>query len=252
MKPISFLTIDEQAISTQQLLNYLRSSGKLGPFIGEVLRQYVIEKELQNNNGKRIDPEKVEQAIIEFRLNNQLSEPDAFHSWLNQNGLDFASFHHQVTSRLEQERLKDQLATSRLEDYFMERKLFLDRVVLSRIMVDSQELAEELRSQIDEGASFERLAQEYSLSEDRIVNGMMGPVGRGTLPDKLRAAIDLAKPGELLGPLELDNRFILFRVDKVLPASLEDEQLREILKNELFERWIIEKIRVLNVQLQLN
>jgi len=50
--------------------------------------------------------------------------------------------------------------------------------VLSRIAVTEKELAEELRSQILEGARFEQLAQEYSLTDERIVNGMMGPMPR--------------------------------------------------------------------------
>ena len=138
-----------------------------------------------------------------------------------------------------------------MTEYFIERKLFLDRVVLSRIIVAEQELAEELRSEIDEGASFEQLAREYSITEDRIVNGMMGPISRGTLPDELRAVIDRAKPGESIGPQELEGRFGLFRVEQFLPASLEDKQLKETLKNELFEQWIAEKIQKLNVKLQV-
>jgi len=68
--------------------------------------------------------------------------------------------------------------------------------VLSRIAVTEKELAE-LRSQILEGARFEQLAQEYSLTDERIVNGMMGPISRGQMPDFLRALVDLSSPGEL-------------------------------------------------------
>jgi parvulin-like peptidyl-prolyl isomerase len=56
--------------------------------------------------------------------------------------------------------------------------------------VNEQELAEELASQIEEGASFDQLAREYSIADDRVLNGMMGPVSRGALPDILRASVD--------------------------------------------------------------
>ena len=43
MESSSFLNIDEQPISIGQAVKYLQNSGKLGQFIGDILRQYVIE-----------------------------------------------------------------------------------------------------------------------------------------------------------------------------------------------------------------
>lgn len=76
----------------------------------------------------------------------------------------------------------------------IEQKLFLDRVV-SRLIVTEKELAEELKSQILEGARFEQLAQEYSITDNRMLNGIMGTVSRGQLPDPVRALVDLASRG---------------------------------------------------------
>jgi len=64
-----------------------------------------------------------------------------------------------------------------------------------------------------EGARFEQLAQEYSLTDERIVNGMMGPVSRGQMPDFLRALVDLSSPGELIGPIEIEGWYCLFRLN---------------------------------------
>jgi parvulin-like peptidyl-prolyl isomerase len=144
------------------------------------------------------------------------------------------------------------VTAAKLSEYFIERKIFLDRVVISRIVVDSRELADELQIQIEEGGNFEQLAKEYSLADDRIVNGMMGPISRGTMPDVLRAAIDVANPGQVVGPIELDGRYGLFRVEQFLPASLEDTQLKQALQNELFEKWLAEKIQKLTVKLQVS
>jgi parvulin-like peptidyl-prolyl isomerase len=80
----------------------------------------------------------------------------------------------------------------------------------------------------------------------------MGPVSRGTLPDALRAAIDSANPGELVGPLEFENVWAIFRVEQFLPATLEDNQLRQAMQNELFEKWLSEKIQTMTVKLQVN
>jgi parvulin-like peptidyl-prolyl isomerase len=72
------------------------------------------------------------------------------------------------------------------------------------------------------------------------------------MPDALRAAIDSANPGDLVGPMQIENYWAIFRVEQLLPASLDDNQLKQALQNELFERWIAEKIQAMTVKLQVN
>ena len=246
----SFLTVDDRPISLAQALAYLQSSGKINNFIGDILRQYVIEQEVETRKDLEVSPGTIEQSMIDFRLQRQLADPKVFQEWLARNGTDYATFHRQVAYGFKVGILKEVVTQPKLQEYFIERKIFLDRVVLSRIVVDSKELAEELYSQLEEGAAFDELAREYSLAEDRIVNGMMGVLSRGTLPDIMRAAIDSATPRDIVGPLELDGNWALLRVENFIPASLEDPQLKQVLENELFERWIAEKIQKLTVNLQ--
>ncbi|MBE9051436.1 peptidylprolyl isomerase [Nostocales cyanobacterium LEGE 11386] len=252
MESSSFLTVNDQPISINQAVKYLQANGKLAQFIGDILRQYVIEQEIQTRDDIQISPAATEQTIIDFRLKNQLTDPQNFQEWLKKNATDYATFYESIAFGFKLEKLKVLITETKLPEYFIERKIFLDRVIVSRIVVDNQELAEELQTQIDEGGSFEQLAKEYSLAEDRIVNGMMGPVSRGTMPDKLRAAVDVASPGQLVGPIEIEGRYGLFRVEQFLPASLEDVQLKQVLQNELFEKWLVEKIQKLTVKLQMS
>lgn len=247
-----FLSVDNQPIYLQQALHYLQLAGKLKPMIGDILRQYVLDGEMSSRPDLNVNPAVTQQAEIDFRLKNQLTEQQAFQEWLRQNGIDYQTFHNQVVFGFKLAMLKAQIADPKLQQYFIDRKLFLDRVILSRIIVNNPELAEEIHSQIEEGTSFEQLAREYSLADDRLVNGMMGPISRGTMPDKLRATIDSAKPGDLIGPIEVDGSWALFRVEQFLPASLEDARLREMLQNELFEQWLAEKLKTINVRLEVS
>jgi parvulin-like peptidyl-prolyl isomerase len=251
MESLSFLTVDDQPVSIAEAVKYLQAGGKLGQYIGDILRQYVLEQEINQREDVAVSSAVTEQAIIDFRLKNQLTEQARFQEWLKTNGLSYDAFHSSVASGFKLEKLKTAISEPKLQEYFIERKIFLDRVVLSRIIIDNLELAEELQAQIQEGASFEQIAKEYSLADDRVVNGMMGPVSRGTLPDILRAAIDIATPGSLVGPIELEERYGLFRVEQFLSASLEDIQLKQALQNELFEKWLAEKIQKLTVKLQV-
>jgi parvulin-like peptidyl-prolyl isomerase len=247
----ALLVIDEQPLSLRQCLRYLQTGGKLQGFITDILRQYVLERELQTRDDLEISPAMVEQAVVDFRLQQKLTDAKAFQEWLTRNGTTYEAFHSQIAGSFKLERLKAVIADARLQEHFIERKVFFDRVVLSRIVVASKELAEELQTQIAEGGSFEELAREYSTADERVANGMMGPVSRGTMPDMLRAQVDSANPGDLVGPVQLENYWAIFRVEQFLPATLEDNQLRQAMQNELFERWLSEKMQTMTVKLQV-
>lgn len=252
MTSAPFLTIDDQPVSLADAIRYLQIGRKFDTFIGEILRQFVIEQEVAARDDLNVGPAVTEQAIIDFRLQRQLTDAQTFQDWLASNGLDYDGFHQQVSTGFKLKRLKEVIAEPKLQEYFIERKVYLDRVVLSRIIVDDKELADELKTQVLEGtARFEQLAREYSLTDDRIVSGMVGPVSRGSMPDLLRAAIDEASPGDIVGPLGMDERWGLFRVEELLPASLEDERLKQSLLDELFEQWLAEKMQNLPIKLQV-
>lgn len=246
-----FLTINDQPISLRKAFQYLQVNRKLDGFIGEIVRQFVIEQELESNEMIQIGSGVVEQAVIDFRLQQQLTDPKQFQEWLTTNGLSYEAFHNQIAYGFKVRKLKDEVTNVRLQEYFIERKVFLDRVVLSRIIVADQELADELKSQIQEGAKFEQLAREYSLTDDKVMNGMVGPVSRGTMPDILRAAIDVAKIGDVVGPLGMEGRWGLFRIEEILSATLDDAQVKQGLQEELFEQWLAERIQKLPIKLQV-
>lgn len=252
MESSPFLIVNDQPIFINKAVKYLQASGKLAQFMGEILRQYIIEQEIESRDDIQVSPALTEQTIIDFRLKNQLNDPKTFQEWLHNNATDYATFYESIALSFKLEKLKVLITEPKISEYFIERKIFLDRVIISRIIVDDLEIAEELQTQISEGGSFEQLAKEYSLAEDRMVNGMMGPVSRGTIPDQLRAVIDTANTGEVVGPIEIEGRYGLFRVEQFLPASLEDIQLQQSLQNELFEKWLVEKIQKLTVKLQMS
>lgn len=251
MESSLFLTANDQPISLGQALRYLESAEKLQLVLWEIIRQHVLEEELQAIEEVENSAEIIEQTIIDFRLKQQLTNYDTFQEWLAIQGLNYATFRRRIAFSLKLERLKAQVAEPNIQEYFIERKLYLDRVVLSRLVVKEQALAEELRSQIlEDGARFEQLVQKYSVAEDLIVNGMMGPVSRGAMPNILRASVDLAIAGELIGPLEIEGLWYLVRVENFLPAAL-DEQMKQGLEDELFEQWLEDKIKRIDAKLQV-
>ncbi|GAB4366468.1 MAG: hypothetical protein Kow00121_03880 [Elainellaceae cyanobacterium] len=251
MAPNTFLKVDEQIISLDQALQYLQSSGRLEAFIRDILREFILEQELQAR-ALTVAPDTVTQIINHFREQHQLLEPDLFQEWLANNGLNKEIFYRQIEAQVQLEQFVTEVTEPRLQQTFVDRKLFLDQIILSRIVVDTQELAEELYSQIqEEGGRFEELARHHSIASDRVMGGIMGAISRGQLPDEVRSAIDMAKPDDVLGPMLINGRWCLFKVEAVQPASLADQQLRQSLREELFEQWLIEKLQTKQVELYL-
>lgn len=248
-----FLTInDSDSITLSQCLQYLQSSGKLQEFLANILKQYIIDKELESREEIGSNTSAIEQSVINFRLERNLSDPQAFQTWLDQNRMTYQSFHDQVSTGFKRESLKLAIVKDNLEEYFQERKSFLDSVVLSRIVVDDYEMAESLKRKIEsQEGTFEAIAREYSVTTESRVNGMMGAVSKATLPETLRPTIEGAAIGEIVGPFEVEGRWCLFRIEEFIDVTLDSKGIKQKLQNELFDRWMNEKLKTLTVKMQM-
>jgi len=211
----NFLTIDGVTLSLEQSLGYLRTAGKLSTVVLEIAQQYLLENEIK--------------ALLT-------------------NGITYADFKQQVSFRIKQENLKEKVTELKVQKYFVQNKENLDRVVLSRIVVQHPEIAEDLKAQLEQGADFAHLAKQYSTVDDAVVGGVMGPVIRAQMPEMVRKATENAQVGQIIGPLQIEGRYCLLKVEQLLPASLEGALKRD-LENLLFEEWLKEKLQNMNVKL---
>jgi len=251
MQSEPFLTINNQPISLAQALAYLRATGDLQPFLLKIIRQHILETELETHENLEIDSTIIEQAVIDFRFENQLNDPDIFQEWLKTQGISYAEFRHQITARLNIQKLKAEVTTPKLEEYFNANKALLNQFILSRIVIADKDFALSLRSQILEDSSrFESLAREHSLTDDRLVKGIVGPINLGQIPEQIREYVATATPGELIGPLEIDGRYTLLRVEQFLPASLEGS-LKQQLQEQLFDQWLQEKAQKMTIKMHV-
>jgi len=247
-----FLTVNDEPILLSQALKYLQTAGKLQPMITDILREYILDRELQSRLDLDVPPASIEQAVVNFRLERNLSDPQAFQQWLESNRMSYEAFHQQIVSGFKREKLKLSVVQPQLEDYFQERKPALDAVVLSRISLNDYELAETLSSRLKEqDTRFEELAREYSITNERSFNGMMGAVGWSTLPDALKVVLQQTTAGQIVGPLEVEGGWCIFRVEQFLEASLDNLQLKQRLQNELFERWLNQQLQSTKITLNI-
>jgi parvulin-like peptidyl-prolyl isomerase len=247
----NFLVINEEPLSLDQALNYLKADGALQPFLTSILRQHAIAQALANQPDLRPTIEEIEQQLEQFRQNNKLLEAEQFQQWLEYSNLTYESLLEQLIKAQTLRNLIEHISEPKLHEYFINQKLSLDRVVLSCLVVEQETLAEELREQIKEGAAFEELARDYSIAENYHLGGRMEPVSRSDLPDDIRASVDPpAQPGCLIGPINIEDRWYLFQLEEIIPAALEGE-VKEQLKTEIYQQWLAEKIEAMSVKLQV-
>ena len=136
----------------------------------------------------------------------------------------------------------NQLAKARFgakaEGRFLVMKERLDTIVYSLLRLDSCSLAKEFYLQIAHNeANFGDLAGRYSQGPERNTKGVIGPTplikSHPILMEKLRAAT----PGKLLEPFKLDKWWLVARLEKIAPATF-DEQMADKMSVELFQEWL--------------
>lgn len=271
-----FLVVDEQPLTLEQALNYLQTAGKFQPFLLEIINQYVINQELKARPGLQLSPEVLEQVLIDFRVKRELTDPQAFQAWLDSNGVSYETFRQQYIWDLTCERLKIWLSQSRLQNYFDQRKPFLDQVILSWVATNTKEQADALRHQIEAGTTIEQLSYEKSAiqtlevsdqershplldlwkrftevvpdSNNALEVAIKESFSLAEMPEGLREAINPTQPGGLIGPLLINDDWYVLQVDEFLPAEL-DEALEAQLRDEIFAEWLNERVSAISVKL---
>lgn len=203
-----------------------------------------IRRLLETKHTHEIRPSKEEQIIFnnKFLIDNNIKGKDSLETWLSQNGLDEKRLDLMLYERLQVEIFKQDSFDKSIESIYLKRKESLDRVMYSIMRVETREEAEELHLKLEEKeASFAELASDYALGSEKEFNGMIGPVELRVLDPNLSERLKISKTGQLWPPFEFKNFWVVLRLEKHLPASL-DENMRKRLRNELYEEFINKEV----------
>lgn len=130
----------------------------------------------------------------------------------------------------------------KIESYFLQRKNRLDRVLYSLIRTQEAGLAQELYFRInDDGQPFADLARQYSEGQEAQTGGLIGPVELSVPHPSLARILTISQPGQLWPPTRVGEWFVVVRLEKFLPAKL-DDPTRQRLLDELYSVWLKEQI----------
>lgn len=130
-----------------------------------------------------------------------------------------------------------------------ERKI--KKVQARHILVSTQELAEKLKKEIDDGAEFAALAEQHSECPSKKRGGDLGWFGKGAMVKPFELAAFSAREGEVVGPVKTEFGWHLIYVyeikDDVDPHAgpptgdedADDKTLRLVAENYAHEFMIL-------------
>jgi tetratricopeptide (TPR) repeat protein len=81
------------------------------------------------------------------------------------------------------------------------------------IAVSTESDAESLHDEIEAGAPFDDLAQQFSIDQSGVEGGSMGPIPVQSLRQEYRDALSVLEPGETSPVVALDNAFLIFHLN---------------------------------------
>jgi len=247
----NFLEINGQPVSLAKALSYLQDSGDLDVFLLKIIRQHLIEVNLEvlKISGEYdVDDALIEQAIEEFMLTNNIDKSTGnLENWLESQGTSYDKFRELIIRNIRIKRLKASVARDKLKSIINNDLHLLCQVDLSRIVVDTEELATKLVHQIEsQESSFEAIAKYYSLTSDGWGGGQIEEMRLGQVPEPIQSFVSSAQSGQLIGPIEIENRYVLIRVNQITPAVLDEKLLLE-LQEEIFDQWLQDQVQSLPI-----
>jgi len=211
-----------------------------------VLQAYILETSLE---AVLLSEDDQVEAMKNFCSEHNLRTPDDINGFRRLNLLTVADFEWSAQRSLRYQRFCERDFLPKAEARFLERKTSLDRVVYSLIRVAEPGLARELYLRIVAGeADFALLAAEFSQGPESSTRGVVGPVPMLQAHPVLAQRLRTSSPGLLLEPFQIENWWLVVRVESYTPAVL-DDPTRMAMAQELLEEWLQDEVKSQMLQL---
>ncbi|BAU09731.1 hypothetical protein LEP3755_02060 [Leptolyngbya sp. NIES-3755] len=244
----ALLTIDNASLSLGTVLRYYQLSGRLLPWIRDIVEQHIIFTEIQRRDDLNVTLAEVEQAAVEVRVQQKLTDATTFQQWLDSQGMNYELFQNRIILNLKLEKLKSKIAAPNLQALFDEQKSLLDQVEVTCVVFAEEAHAHQFKAQVSTRQDFDRVVSESTIADPLKVSVMKSAIRFGQLPEDVRGTLRNASVGELVEPLHMEQRWCVFRVEQFLPATLEGT-IQKSLEDRLFQQWLVEKAQDVNVKL---
>jgi hypothetical protein len=240
--------VENRSISLSELFDSWQLSDKYEAWYLGFKKHYAILQELKSRPDLSASAAEIQSKWDVFIRKHQIQDLDP---WLKQRNLKREDLEKKWDYQVRLAKLKHGVVESRIHEHFLQNRAKFDLVELSRIVLDSQDLAEEIYDSIAaQDSTFEREATEYSLNKHKIKDEFHVVQPLLSVPPPIRAELGESKSGAVLPPVLCDNNlWYIVRLERYFTASLNDETIRKRIEIEVFDSWVLEKANSFNLSI---
>jgi len=230
------LTVGDRQVDLDELYPLLTQYQLLPRLARELLIDQAIA-------GIEMTPEEREQSLGFAYQQLQIANEEQRQAVLKQAGMNLEQFEEYVLREAKLERYKRQIWDEQLEGHFLNSKDQLDKVIYSLIRTKEPGIAQELYFRIQEGEEeFSDLARQYSEGGEAQTGGLIGPVELNVPHPQIMQLLKSTPVGKLCPPTQIGEWWIILRLEKYIASQL-DDNLRQRLRNDLFQKWLANQIQ---------
>lgn len=226
--------IGEQTLEPENILSLLTQY----QLLPRLAQEMVVDQAIAATPELEVTQDEVQGAVNGFMQQQQIKSEEELQAWLQKNGLTMAQLPMVASRPMLIEKFKQQRWGNNLEPYFVQRKQQLDRIIYSLIRTNDAGIAQELYFRIlDEPGLFPELSRQYSQGAEAQTGGLVGPVELSVPHPVMAQVLAAAKPGEVKAPMKIGEWFVILRLEKLVPAQLDDVMQRRLIQ-EQFDQWL--------------
>jgi len=198
----------------------------------------LIQEELDRKPIALTDDE-LQLAMDGFRRARRLLTAADTMTWLAQRGMSHADLESLVADQLQIVKLRTRVTAAHVDSYFDQHGAAFDSTQVARVTFASAADAERAVAQLRSTAS-----EFFALADQLFRAGRAASVELTTSCDPAFAG---ARPGEIVGPLEMDGRHVVAQVITHVEAEL-DQRTRDRIERLLFDRWLADRRTAANIE----
>jgi parvulin-like peptidyl-prolyl isomerase len=229
------LQVDNRSFTAEEVLPLLAGYQMMPRFVQEILIDQAIAP-------IECTPEEITEATERFYAQNEIASDDDRQVWLGRFGMTTQQLDSLATRELRIDKFKQQVWSPKIESYFLSRKNQLDKVIYSLVRTQDVGIAQEIYFRVLEGEqTFAELARTYSQGPEAQTDGLIGPVELSVPHPVLAQLLTLSQPGQISPPTRVGEWLVLVRLEKFIPAQLDDPMRRRLL-DECFNTWLQEQL----------
>lgn len=154
---------------------------------------------------------------------------------------------------------KVSVSEDEIKNYYEENKDTLFSPVTytaSHILLESEEMADKVLDQINDGLDFKEAAKKFSLDPTKDNGGSLGSFPKGVMVKEFQQGLDKLKIGEISNPIKTQFGYHIIKLDNKMDSSNTYDEIKDKVKStyEMVKRQekYIEKIKDLTKKAEIN